>query len=120
MYRLTLVKSFNTDEIRNYADLVKLGRPDFIEVKVMTSKITFTRNLCNVLTCAQGVTYCGESKASSLTMENVPWHREVVAFVEQLVALLPDYAIASEHEHSNCLLVAHSKVRGRHDKVVFC
>ena len=27
---------------------------------------------------AQGVTYCGESKASSLTMENVPWHRQVV------------------------------------------
>ena len=69
---------------------------------------------------AQGVTYCGESKASSLTMENVPWHREVVAFVEQLVALLPDYAIASEHEHSNCLLVAHNKVRGRDVEVFVC
>ena len=34
MYRLTLVKSWNTDEIRNYAELVKLGSPDFIEVKV--------------------------------------------------------------------------------------
>ena len=25
----------------------------------------------------QGVTYCGESKASTLTMQNVPWHEEV-------------------------------------------
>uniref|UniRef100_A0A0B7A5C3 tRNA 4-demethylwyosine synthase (AdoMet-dependent) n=1 Tax=Arion vulgaris TaxID=1028688 RepID=A0A0B7A5C3_9EUPU len=58
VYRLTLVKAFNTDELDNYAKLVSLGNPDFIEVK--------------------GVTYCGESKASTLTMENVPWHEEVV------------------------------------------
>ena len=58
----------------------------------------------------QGVTYCGESKASSLTMDNVPWHTEVVQFVQQLVDLLPDYEIASEHAHSNCVLVAHTKV----------
>jgi tRNA wybutosine-synthesizing protein 1 len=58
----------------------------------------------------QGVTYCGESKASSLTMANVPWHEEVVHFVQQLVDRLPDYELASEHEHSNCLLLAHKKV----------
>lgn len=34
VYRLTLVKSWNTDEIQNYAELVKLGQPDFIEIKV--------------------------------------------------------------------------------------
>ena len=61
----------------------------------------------------QGVTYCGESKASTLTMENVPWHTEVVGFVQQLADLLPDYEIASEHEHSNCVLVAHKKVSVR-------
>jgi len=61
--------------------------------------------------CIQGVTYCGESKASKLTMENVPWHEEVVDFVEQLAQLLhPDYSIASEHAHSNCVLLAHTKV----------
>jgi tRNA wybutosine-synthesizing protein 1 len=58
----------------------------------------------------QGVTYCGESKASSLTMKNVPWHEEVVSFVQQLADQLPDYEIASEHEHSNCVLIAHKKV----------
>lgn len=59
---------------------------------------------------SQGVTYCGESKASTLTMENIPWHKEVVEFVKKLVASLPDYEIASEHEHSNCILVANKKV----------
>lgn len=34
MYRLTLVKGFNTEEIQQYAELVKLGTPDFIEIKV--------------------------------------------------------------------------------------
>ena len=60
--------------------------------------------------CYQGVTYCGDSKGASLTMQNVPWHREVVSFVQQLADLLPEYDIASEHEHSNCVLVANKKV----------
>lgn len=91
VYRLTLVKAFNTEELDNYAKLVSLGNPDFIEVK--------------------GVTYCGESKASNLTMENVPWHEEVVRFVTELTDRLPEYEIASEHEHSNCLLIAHKKFK---------
>ncbi|NXK45410.1 TYW1 synthase, partial [Chauna torquata] len=91
VYRLTLVKAWNVDELKAYADLVSLGKPDFIEVK--------------------GVTYCGESSASSLTMANVPWHEEVVHFVQELAELIPDYEIACEHEHSNCLLIAHKKFK---------
>ena len=34
VYRLTLVKAFNTEEIQNYAKLVSIGQPDFIEIKV--------------------------------------------------------------------------------------
>ena len=42
---------------------MKRGSPDFIEIK--------------------GVTFCGDSKASDLTMsENVPYHEEVVAFAK--------------------------------------
>ncbi|XP_076331718.1 S-adenosyl-L-methionine-dependent tRNA 4-demethylwyosine synthase TYW1-like [Tachypleus tridentatus] len=94
VYRLTLVKSWNTEELHGYVNLVKLGRPDFIEVK--------------------GVTYCGASKASNLTMENVPWHKEVLEFVQELSNKLPDYDIASEHEHSNCVLIANKskKING--------
>ncbi|XP_078296232.1 S-adenosyl-L-methionine-dependent tRNA 4-demethylwyosine synthase TYW1 isoform X1 [Panthera onca] len=91
VYRLTLVKAWNVDELQAYAELVTLGNPDFIEVK--------------------GVTYCGESSASSLTMANVPWHEEVVHFVRELVALIPNYEIACEHEHSNCLLIAHTRFK---------
>uniref|UniRef100_A0A6J0UNA1 tRNA 4-demethylwyosine synthase (AdoMet-dependent) n=1 Tax=Pogona vitticeps TaxID=103695 RepID=A0A6J0UNA1_9SAUR len=91
VYRLTLVKAWNVDELKGYSDLVSLGKPDFIEVK--------------------GVTYCGESSASNLTLANVPWHEEVTHFVRELVALLPDYEIACEHEHSNCLLIAHKKFK---------
>ncbi|NWQ85422.1 TYW1 synthase, partial [Burhinus bistriatus] len=91
VYRLTLVKAWNVDELKAYANLIALGKPDFIEVK--------------------GVTYCGESSASNLTMANVPWHEEVVRFVQELADLIPDYEIACEHEHSNCLLIAHKKFK---------
>ncbi|XP_051254021.1 S-adenosyl-L-methionine-dependent tRNA 4-demethylwyosine synthase TYW1 [Dicentrarchus labrax] len=91
VYRLTLVKSWNVEEMQAYSELIALGQPDFVEVK--------------------GVTYCGESSASSLTMANVPWHQEVVAFVQQLTDMLPQYEIACEHEHSNCLLIAHTKFK---------
>ena len=91
VYRLTLVKGWNAEEMDNYASLVSLGKPDFIEIK--------------------GVTFCGSSKASSLTMENVPWHSEVVRFVSDLVDRLEEYEISCEHEHSNCVLVANKKFK---------
>ena len=37
VYRLTLVKEWNTEELENYASLVARGNPDFIEVKVCSS-----------------------------------------------------------------------------------
>ncbi|KAM5179491.1 S-adenosyl-L-methionine-dependent tRNA 4-demethylwyosine synthase TYW1-like isoform 2-T2 [Mantella aurantiaca] len=91
VYRLTLVKAWNVDELKAYADLVTIGKPDFIEVK--------------------GVTYCGESSASNLTMANVPWHEEVVKFVQEMTDLLPDYEVSCEHEHSNCMLISHKKFK---------
>ncbi|EGD80434.1 TYW1B protein [Salpingoeca rosetta] len=95
VYRLTIVKAWNSDEVDGYVNLVTLGQPDFIEVK--------------------GVTYCGSSKASSLTMSNVPYHDEVVGFVRQVIDQLPDYEIVCEHEHSNSVLAVHKKffINGR-------
>lgn len=94
VYRLTLVKQFNTEEIEQYANLVSIGKPCFIEVK--------------------GVTYCGNIDPS-LTMQNVPFHEEVVNFVKTLVKKLsevdniPEYDIAAEHVHSCCVLIAQKK-----------
>ncbi|PAA68710.1 hypothetical protein BOX15_Mlig019280g1, partial [Macrostomum lignano] len=90
VYRLTLVKAWNTEKVQQYAKLVDLGCPDFIEVK--------------------GVTFCGDSKASQLTMGNVPWHKEVVQFSQALAdSLANQYDIACEHEHSNCVLLANKR-----------
>jgi tRNA wybutosine-synthesizing protein 1 len=90
VYRLTLVKGWNTEELQNYAELVRRGTPDFVEVK--------------------GVTFCGESKASGLRMDNVPYHDEVVRFCQELCTQLGDnYALASEHQHSTCVLIAHKE-----------
>eukprot|EP00056_Hartaetosiga_gracilis_P009899 m.143863 g.143863 ORF g.143863 m.143863 type:complete len:813 (-) comp13217_c0_seq4:270-2708(-) len=95
VFRLTVVKAWNDDEIDGYRNLVRRGQPDFIEVK--------------------GVTYCGSSKASTLTMGNVPFHEEVVGFVERMVEPLDDYVLLCEHEHSNSVLAVHKKfcVNGR-------
>ncbi|KAI8374703.1 uncharacterized protein BYT42DRAFT_577340 [Radiomyces spectabilis] len=95
VYRLTLVKDHNTEEIDNYVELIRRGRPSFIEVK--------------------GVTYCGYSGASNLTMANVPYHVEVVEFCEKIVEKLGGgYEIAAEHAHSCSILIAKTsfKVNG--------
>lgn len=96
VYRMTLVKSYNMDEVEQYCDLIQEGQPDFIEIKA--------------------VTYCGKSDASSLTMKNVPWHYEVCSYAEAIVNTLNNrreatstgikYGIATEHEHSCCILIA--------------
>jgi tRNA wybutosine-synthesizing protein 1 len=94
VYRLTLVKDVNMSdaEIREYAGLVSLGRPTFIEIK--------------------GVTFCGESNASNLTMGNVPWHHEVRNFALQLCKLLDgNYELACEHAHSCCVLISDTKLK---------
>lgn len=92
VYRMTLVKSWNMEEVEGYAELVELGQPDFIEIKA--------------------VTYCGKSDASSLTMQNVPWHADVCKYGENLAsrlndrAIAPRYSIAAEHQHSCCIILA--------------
>lgn len=92
VYRMTLVKSWNMDEVNEYAELIEQGQPDFIEIKA--------------------VTYCGKSDASSLTMENVPWHHEVCKYAEAIVNKMKSknskivYGLAAEHQHSCCILIA--------------
>lgn len=87
VYRLTLVKGWNTEDIDAYSNLFSLGKPDFVEIK--------------------GVTYCGSSNTSKLTMENVPWHSDVKSFSEALAAKSQgEYEVACEHVHSCCVLLA--------------
>ncbi|KAI3464962.1 hypothetical protein Pfo_021625 [Paulownia fortunei] len=87
VYRLTLVKGWNTEDLDAYSNLFDVGSPDFIEIK--------------------GVTYCGSSATSKLTMENVPWHSDVKEFSEALAQKSNGaYEVACEHVHSCCVLLA--------------
>lgn len=96
VFRLTLVGGFNMeDACDEYADLISKGVPCFVEIK--------------------GVTYCGTSKGSTLTMQNVPFYSEVKAFVETLNKSLAakglEYGIAAEHAHSCCILIAQNRFK---------
>ncbi|XP_038970433.1 S-adenosyl-L-methionine-dependent tRNA 4-demethylwyosine synthase-like [Phoenix dactylifera] len=87
VYRLTLVKGWNAEDIDAYANLLGIGKPDLVEMK--------------------GVTYCGSSATSKLTMENVPWHSDVRAFSEALaIKSSGEYEVACEHVHSCCVVLA--------------
>merc|ERR1739845_330715 len=94
VYRLTLVKGQNMADAADYARLVALGDPDFIEIK--------------------SVTFCGESKASSLKLENVPWHEEVKQFAEAILSherLSDSYELACEHQYSCIVLLANTRYK---------
>ncbi|CAN1835769.1 S-adenosyl-L-methionine-dependent tRNA 4-demethylwyosine synthase [Linum perenne] len=97
VYRLTLVKGWNTEELDAYFQLFSIGQPDLVEIK--------------------GVTYCGSSATSKLTMENVPWHADVKAFSEAIAVKSKGlYEVACEHAHSCCVLLARTdkfKVNGQ-------
>ncbi|KAK9455886.1 hypothetical protein V1511DRAFT_498954 [Dipodascopsis uninucleata] len=110
VFRLTLVKGFNADEIIGYAKLVAQALPCFIEIK--------------------GVTYCGTSAAPTgpnaafkgvvtqkdkLTMANVPFYEEVRDFATSLTKEIQnnglEYDIAAEHAHSCCILIAQRRFK---------
>ena len=109
VYRLTLVKAHNMEEVLEYASLVAIGRPTLIEVK--------------------GVTFCGDtSAANDLAMANVPFHSEVKAFTAALCKAIGElgaeeggvgkaerYELACEHEHSCCVLIASTRLKRKED-----
>jgi wyosine [tRNA(Phe)-imidazoG37] synthetase (radical SAM superfamily) len=54
VYRLTLVKAWNTEELDNYAQLVSLGEPDFIEIKVIFFQFHFFKFFLFICVCVCG------------------------------------------------------------------
>ena len=86
--RLTIIKGVNDVEAQNYAKLILLGNPDFIEVK--------------------GYMHVGPSRERH-TIEQMPWHEDVVEFSEELLRYLPDYSIVTEHIPSRVVMFAKKK-----------
>lgn len=93
VFRLTLVKSWNMNEMQEYISLIRRGEPMFIEIK--------------------GVTFCGNSQSSDLTMKNVPFHEEVKDFAFKIceMAGMEDYEPACIHEHSCFVLLAQKRFK---------
>jgi tRNA wybutosine-synthesizing protein 1 len=87
--RLTMIKGVNMIGAQGYADLIRRGDPDFVEVK--------------------GYMFVGASR-QRLSLANMPFHEDVVAFAKgELLPLLPGYGLACEHRPSRVVLLAKEK-----------
>ena len=86
--RLSMIKGENMCNVRDYADLIKKGDPDFIELK--------------------GYMFIGASR-QKLSLENMPFHEDVVDFSKKLLEFLKGYEIVSEHILSRAVLIAKKK-----------
>lgn len=128
VYRMTLVKDWNMTEMEGYAQLVERGLPGkpfsppscfpCCVLSCVRTMFANDRHPCCAISLAdfieiKAVTYCGKSDASSLTMQNVPWHDEVCQYAQHLCDTLTSrglcgvtYSIATEHQHSCCILIA--------------
>ena len=86
--RLTMIKDQNMIDYEGYADLIKFGNPDFIEVK--------------------GYSWLGASK-ERMKRTNVPTHDEVKEWSTILLDYISDYEYVSEHLPSRVILLAKKK-----------
>ncbi|OBS77279.1 hypothetical protein A6R68_16256, partial [Neotoma lepida] len=64
VYRLTLVKCWNVEELQAYAELVSLGNPDFIEVKSKEAGLWAVNTQRRAFGCSVRSTYELPSAAS--------------------------------------------------------
>ena len=113
VYRMTLVKSWNMTELEGYAQLIEAGLPGNRLSPLFHRKSCIHQTFRVDFIEIKAVTYCGKSDASSLTMENVPWHKDVCQYGDEICRRLRErglinvnYSIATEHEHSCCILIA--------------
>ncbi|RMF54758.1 4-demethylwyosine synthase TYW1 [Candidatus Woesearchaeota archaeon] len=90
--RITAIKDLNMCDEEGYAELIRLGDPDFIEVK--------------------GYMYIGASM-KRLKRQNMPNHKEVKEWSSKLLKYLPDYELVSEHKPSIVTLLAKKKFKGK-------
>ncbi len=84
--RMTLVKGLNMHNPEGYADLIKRGRPNYVEVK--------------------GFSFVGGSRnpARNLDMSSMPNHEEIREFAKKL-AELSGYMYTVEHKPSRIVLL---------------
>lgn len=86
--RMTLVRELNLGFEKEYAELIKMASPDFVEVKGFVS-VGFARK--------------------RLGYERMPDIKEMREFAKKLAAFLPGYKILDEHEYSKIVLIGKDK-----------
>ena len=89
--RVTMIKGVNMVEPENYAALIKLAEPVFVEVKAYM---------------------CVGSSRERLTLENMPRHHEVKSFAEK-IASESGYKVVDEKEESRVVLLMKEDFEGR-------
>lgn len=84
--RLTLIKGLNMEDnqLKDYADLIKLGNPDFVEVK--------------------SYMWVGASQ-KNFKISDMPRMEEIKSFTKKLLKLLPEYEASAEHIPSRVTLI---------------
>ncbi len=87
VFRFTLVKELNMNNEDEYAELIKLGKPDFVEVKGFMS-VGFARQ--------------------RLGYERMPFHHEVKDFAKK-IAKLTGLKVLDEKTESRVVLLGHDK-----------
>ncbi len=87
--RLTLVKGENMHGAREYAELIKLANPMFVEAKAYMF-VGYSRN--------------------RLTINNMPNHEDIKIFAEELLRHLPGYHLEDEYEPSRVVLIMRDDV----------
>jgi tRNA wybutosine-synthesizing protein 1 len=87
VFRLTLIRDLNMQDIEGYAKLIKIAKPDFVEAKAFMS-MGFSRQ--------------------RLGYEKMPWHKEIREFSKKL-AKLTGLKILDEKKESCVVLLGRSK-----------
>ena len=82
--RLTLIKGENITDLDGYANLIKRGSPDLIELK--------------------SYMWVGASQ-KHYGVENMPTLEEIKEFTNKLLEKIPEYELISEHKHSCVVLL---------------
>jgi tRNA wybutosine-synthesizing protein 1 len=88
--RITCVKGYNMCLPQEYAKLIEMADPKFIEVK--------------------GYMHVGFAK-SRLSYENAPTHEEVKNFAKEILEFLPDYELRDEQKESTVVLLVKKDIR---------
>ncbi|MDE1861145.1 MAG: 4-demethylwyosine synthase TYW1 [Candidatus Micrarchaeota archaeon] len=86
VFRLTLIRGLNMVDAAGYAELIRKGRPNYVEVK--------------------GFAYVGGAREEvrGLSYGMMPSKEEIVAFANE-IARASGYLVTDYHEHSNVVLL---------------